>query len=328
MTEMSTGTESDDKGDTATVPGVAEDLQHLWKKMGPVDGVYLPVQLTGAPSWSVKAEALRHMKLRDDDVFLLTYPKSGTHWLWEVISRVRRETTEPMVDTKVQFMMEFVDVDVLNELPSPRLLNTHLPLSMLPLPEIIARGLKIVHLYRNPKSTCVSYFHHARSVPHRLPVPIGTFQEFFEYFFFSNRQVYGSYFDYMKKIHEFQQQNPQVPLLNIAFEDVKKEGSKCVQQIARFLGKDLSNELCTQIADSCSFDNLKAQHATIKQMPKLRAPPKSEEITQEAPIPRPVIFRKGEIADWKNYFTVSMSERVDNLIATKMAGLPFTITFE
>ena len=34
--------------------------------------------------------------------------------------------------------------------------------------------------------------------------------------------IYGSYFGYMRQIHEFQQQNPDVPSFNMAFEDVKK----------------------------------------------------------------------------------------------------------
>ena len=36
----------------------------------------------------------------------------------------------------------------------------------------------------------------------------------------------------------------------------------------------------------------------------------------------------GQVGDWKNYFTVAMSERVDELMKREMKDLPFTLTFD
>ena len=54
-----------------------EEEEAAWGTMGPVDGMYLPPSPPGMQGWEDKIADLRGMKLRDDDVLLLTYPKSG-----------------------------------------------------------------------------------------------------------------------------------------------------------------------------------------------------------------------------------------------------------
>ena len=50
---------------------------------------------------------------------------------------------------------------LLDQAPSPRLINTHLPFRYLP-KQHIENQYKIVHFVRNPKDVCVSYFHHVQ----------------------------------------------------------------------------------------------------------------------------------------------------------------------
>ena len=58
---------------------VEEQKEFIRKNlMGPVDGIYLPPEQPGTPKWKDKIEQIRQMTLRDDDVLLLTYPKSGS----------------------------------------------------------------------------------------------------------------------------------------------------------------------------------------------------------------------------------------------------------
>ncbi|XP_035828779.1 sulfotransferase 6B1-like [Aplysia californica] len=73
-------------------------------------------------------ENMPDFPLREDDILLCSYPKSGCHWVWE-ISRLLMSgrTTADKVD-KENYMMEasncsgFGDIA---DLPSPRLLNNH-----------------------------------------------------------------------------------------------------------------------------------------------------------------------------------------------------------
>lgn len=73
-----------------------------------------------------------------------------------------RGTAEYDSRPKEQLMMEFSDFDKLQQIPSPRMFNSHLPFSMLPWKQIKEKRSKVLHVYRNPKDSCVSYFHHMK----------------------------------------------------------------------------------------------------------------------------------------------------------------------
>ena len=60
------------------------------------------------------------------------------------------------------FLEAVPDLDVVRNLPSPRPLNTHLPYRWLPT-QHIENGGKIVHVLRNPKDVCVSWYHHIKT---------------------------------------------------------------------------------------------------------------------------------------------------------------------
>nr|KAG5690250.1 hypothetical protein BaRGS_026702 [Batillaria attramentaria] len=61
--------------------------------------------------------------------------------------------------TKEFAMMEATEIEKTSALPSPRLLNTHVPVSMLPR-QVKDKKVKVMHVYRNVKDVVVSmYFH-------------------------------------------------------------------------------------------------------------------------------------------------------------------------
>ena len=63
---------------------------------------------------------------------------------------------------KELLMMDVTPVKKLRELHAPRVLNTHLPVSMLPTRNMRAKRVKIVHVYRNPRDVMVSMYYHLR----------------------------------------------------------------------------------------------------------------------------------------------------------------------
>ena len=75
---------------------------------------------------------VKNVDIRDDDVILLSYPKSGCHWLWEMTSMFLAGSSEAETVEKENYMMEYVSHEKLQKLPSPRVLNTHLRFEELP----------------------------------------------------------------------------------------------------------------------------------------------------------------------------------------------------
>ena len=71
-----------------------------------------------------------------------------------------------------------------------------------------------------------------------------------------------------------------------------QDSVSCVKKLARFMDLDLSDELYSDIAEACSFENMKKQadqKATIE-FSKKHSP---EELKAKMMMSKPVIYRKG-----------------------------------
>ncbi|KAK7088288.1 sulfotransferase 1A2-like [Littorina saxatilis] len=236
---------------------------------------------------------IRVMQMRDDDVILCAYPKSGTHWLWEVGSMLLTGKAEYEKRTKEHVMMEACDVEDMDSLPSPRLLNTHLPTSMLP-NQVKDGKVKVIHVYRNPKDVLVSMYHQIIQIPPCKDMTL----EMILGMFMSEKCIGGNYFKYLREVDTFIKENPQVPVFNMSFEQMKRNQVGMVQNLARFLGVDASPKLCISVAEACSFKNLKEANKS-KDGPQFMKDHKLE------------MYRKGQVGDWKNHLTVAQSEMID-----------------
>lgn len=73
--------------------------------------------------------SLDSFSAREDDVFLVSYPKSGTHWIAEVIKNI------PNAGITLTSPIELGDIskfEELNEYRKRRVIPTHLSYNMLP----------------------------------------------------------------------------------------------------------------------------------------------------------------------------------------------------
>jgi hypothetical protein len=108
---------------------------------------------------------------RPTDVFLASFPKSGTTWLKALVFATLKRSTHVPFDGDhplrrcsphdiVRFLeIEFNTRDEFEALPSPRVLATHLPYSLLP--NCItgeSSRCRIVHICREPKDALISFW--------------------------------------------------------------------------------------------------------------------------------------------------------------------------
>ena len=111
--------------------------------------------------WEARLDALAGFEPRDDDVFVISYPKSGHHWSHEFLSMIINEKTDMPQMTTGDGFLEYDTLEKLDENPSPRLILTALQFQFLP-KRILEKGNKIIRITRNPKDVCVSYYNHTR----------------------------------------------------------------------------------------------------------------------------------------------------------------------
>ncbi|KAM4693521.1 sulfotransferase 6B1-like [Discoglossus pictus] len=252
------------------------------------------------PSTVCNLETFQNMEsfeAREDDLLLAAYPKCGSNWtiqlLQDMIKASYNKDPPPIMP-----MLEFAipgKFEKLKEDSSPRVLTSHMVYGKLP-NDFFYKKAKILVVIRNPKDTAVSLFHFHNSNP-QLP-NYSSWDEFFQDFI-SGKVVWGSYFDYALAWNKhIDDEN----VLIISFEEMKQDLAAAVKKVSNFFGMSLTEEQVQQISDKGTFKSMKE---------------KAKERYGELGQP---IFRKGEVGDWKNYFSEAQSQEVDAKFKEYLAG--------
>ncbi|KAH9723018.1 cytosolic sulfotransferase 15 [Citrus sinensis] len=106
-------------------------------------------------------------------------------------------------------------------------------------------------------------------------------------------------------------------ILFLKYEDLKEDGTFYIKRMADFLGCPFSEDEVTQgvvqeIAKLCSLDN-------IKNLEVIKSGSVNATGTKNS-----LFLRKGEVGDWKNYLTPSMSQRLQKIVEEKFVGSGLT----
>ncbi|XP_078614168.1 sulfotransferase 2B1-like [Branchiostoma floridae x Branchiostoma japonicum] len=273
---------------------------------------YMEYQGILFPANIVKMESLEAMKtfeIRDDDVVIVSHPKSGTNWMFEVVHKIlggKKEKSTPTL-AGLEFWIQGErepDYIQLRETPSPRLMYTHLQPKMAP-PGLAApvNKVKAIVVLRNPKDICVSFYYYSHKSDH-LKTP-GSWEQYFEDFLDGNK-LYGDYFDH---VLGWWQMRDDPHFLFVKYEDMKKDFRSSVKTIAAFLEKELTDEHLALILNSCSLESMRKTLA-------------------ESDTRRKNIVRNGMVGDWKNHFSAEESARVDQKYRERMVGTGLELDFE
>ncbi|KAL6658104.1 hypothetical protein ACP70R_003690 [Stipagrostis hirtigluma subsp. patula] len=118
-------------------------------------------------SWVPAAAALqRRFQPRSDDVIVASVPKCGTTWAMALAFATMARRAHPP-----DGLFAGGREGKLDALPSPRLMYTHLPLTMIPRAVAAADdggaaggGCRVVYVCREPKDMVVSLWHYLRTV--------------------------------------------------------------------------------------------------------------------------------------------------------------------
>ncbi|XP_067947917.1 sulfotransferase 1C2-like [Watersipora subatra] len=273
---------------------------------------------------------LASYKWNETDFLIATYPKNGTHFVWEVMTMLINGSADYIGASKKELMIDAFPVkESAKVFPSPRVLNTHYRTDVLPAE---FRKAKTVVVMRNPKDTCVSYYYHVKNIVGRMSSAqpeIGkmSFQQFLGMFLDDKDVPYGRYFEYIEYMWSLRDE-PNVLL--IFYEDLKLDPVGIIQKVNEFMGTDRSPELVQQIADATNFSKMKKGKtggpAAEEMVKMIKAQNLDEkEIVERMNKTNTQIYRKGGIGDWKNHFTVADNEMFDHFLANWEGGrdIPF-----
>ncbi|XP_037469847.1 cytosolic sulfotransferase 10-like [Triticum dicoccoides] len=273
---------------------------------------------------------------RPSDVLLASFPKCGTTWLKALAFATRNRAEHPLrgLDHPLRRrnphdIVQYLELQyaqsmghVVAALPSPRMLSTHLPYSLLP-GRITAEesGCRIVYICRDPKDAFVSSWFFtkktvaaaaARARTGEEPPPY-TFEEAFE-LFCDGICVSGPQWRHVLGYWEASRRQPE-KVLFLRYEEMLRNPESNVKKLAEFMGcafsvQEEATGVVQDIVELCSLESLKNMDVNKS--------------GSHGPLAHESFFRKGVPGDWSNHITPAMAERLDKIVEDALQGSGFT----
>ncbi|MCD7445906.1 hypothetical protein HAX54_024606 [Datura stramonium] len=265
----------------------------------------------------------QQFQAQDSDIILVTTPKSGTTWLKSLLFALVNRTKYPIFEQNHPLLFNnphdlvpflefkfYVDGHVpdFSSFTSPRLLSTHFPFASLP-KSIQDSTTKLVYLCRNPRDTFISMWHFTNNL--RLHhKDTNSIEEMFD-LYCKGVSLYGPFWNHVLDYWKRSIENPN-KVLFLMYEELKEQPKIQLKRLAEFLECPFSIEeencgVVDEILRMCNFDNMR----------KLEVNKNGKWSTGEE---HKLFFRRGEVGDWKNYFTTEMCEKLNHIIEQKFQG--------
>ncbi|XP_071497256.1 sulfotransferase 1A1-like [Diadema antillarum] len=274
-------------------------------------------------------EGVQSMKFHPDDIIIVTSPKSGTHWMVEIVhllladgvwENVRRASMKYHVEGGMSSMDTMKSrspirpfYHELDKMDSARVMTSHLPLHLLP-PGIFEAKAKIIYLARNPKDVMTSYF---RFVTHTPQGDYFTWDKLLNNVF-TDQNIYGAW---DKHVLSYWKVRHLENIMFLKFEDMKTKLRECVASIAKFINHPISEDVLDDVISKISIDGIRKEMARLEET--------SKDGNQYGRAHGAVsYYRKGIVGDWKNCFTVAQSEQFDRELQDRLHGSGLTFDFE
>ncbi|KAH6931711.1 hypothetical protein HPB50_027303 [Hyalomma asiaticum] len=222
-----------------------------------------------------------------DDVVLVNYPTSGTHWMQQIMQLIVYRGSSATTHSDFRLRSPFLEdygkrITEVKTHSHPRILTTHFKPGKLK----INQSSKYVYAARNPWDLCASRYQQCRQMP-LYPLQ-ATFEEFLP-LFLKGHVPYGSYFEHVSAGYAFREEPN---FFFVTYEEVAANTSGVVVRLTEFLGASHGNavregaELLNDIVrkSSASFmkdmmtvrmeemENIRVTNKELSSLKNIRAP--------------------------------------------------------
>ncbi|XP_051780638.1 amine sulfotransferase-like isoform X1 [Erpetoichthys calabaricus] len=255
-------------------------------------------------------DKLYDTEIYDSDIFIVTYPKSGTIWMQQIMSLIETKgvlnaTFNMNTADRIPWVEADKTIQKFASLSPPRIHVCHLPWNLTP-KELRQKKGKIIYVSRNPKDVLVSFYHfHKFSNIFETPKDFNTFLEKF-----LNGNVFcSSWFNHIKGWYTHKDD---FNILFLSYEEMIQDLRSSVKKMCTFLDRKLSDEEIDNVVEHSQFHTMKNNSfANYRQVcPEIFDYDKGS------------FMRKGIVGDWKKHLTVEQNEKFDEVFQEKMQDVP------
>ncbi|XP_071053903.1 luciferin sulfotransferase-like isoform X2 [Onthophagus taurus] len=239
------------------------------------------------PEFNEYIERIENLEVRNDDVWVTSFPKCGTTWTQEMVWLIGNDLNYEGAKTELDFRFPFLECnsfyeewnnfrnkfninfkeaedevdffEMVEKNENVRYIKSHVPWDFLP--KQIKDGTKnpkIIHVMRDPKQVATSYYHHCSNI---FPVYKGDLNTFID-LYIQGKVLIGDYFNVV--LSYWKRRN--LPnILFLTYEEMYSDLKGVVNKVSNFLGKSYSENEIDELVQHLSFDQMKINKAVNKE---------------------------------------------------------------
>ena len=252
----------------------------------------------------------RQMTVLPDDLFIVSYPKSGNTWTRFLLGNLIYQD-EPVtfrnIESRIPSIYIFSDRQLLR---LPRIFKSHDCFD--------PRYKKVIYIVRDPRDVTVSAYHYSIKVkllPDSCPmeafVPLFMSGEFGSGLLADPR--WGSWHDNVASWLAMQHNRK---FLLLRYEDMLEDAARELRKVANFLGIEASAEKVNRAVDLSSANNM-------REMEKLQS--KDWQLTKESRQDKPFV-RKARSGTWQSEMPAAAVQQIESSWGSLMQTLGYPLS--
>jgi hypothetical protein len=215
-----------------------------------------------------------------DDVFIVSYPKSGNTWMRFLIGNYLTGNECSFENCHRITPDIHMNPDRCREIDRPRFIKSHAPFQ--------PQYPKVIYIVRDPRDIAVSYFRYRQKIGKRSRD--ASIQDFLDDFF-DGVGPYGAWDDHIRSWL-----NADTRLLRVRYEDMLDDAASEFRRVLQFIPVEIDDEALVAAVEASSFSNMRKMEEE-----NAGANIRGDSSTR--------FVRKGKKGNWRTIFDDATNER-------------------